>query len=46
MFNDKNFMGGMFDFDGDGHTDISEEYLAFQMMNEPEEDDDCSDDSE
>lgn len=46
MFNDNDFFGGMFDFDGDGHTDISEEYLAFQMMNDLEEEDDYSEDSE
>ena len=25
------FMGGMFDFDGDGHTDIGEEFMAYQI---------------
>ncbi len=38
-YND-DFFGTMYDYDGDGHTDISEEYLAFQMMNDTEEEDD------
>ena len=26
MFNDKDFMGGMFDFDGNGKTTLDEQY--------------------
>ncbi len=25
------FMGGMFDFNGDGHTDSGEEYMAYRI---------------
>ena len=25
------FMGGMFDFNGDGHTDVGEEFMAYQI---------------
>lgn len=32
MFDD--IFGGMFDFDGDGHTDFLEEATGFAIMNE------------
>ena len=42
MFDD--IFGGMFDFNGDGHTDFAEEALGFaimeDMMSEDESDDD------
>ena len=33
MKND-DFFGGIFDFNGDGKTDISEQWIAFQIINE------------
>lgn len=33
MKND-DFLGGIFDFNGDGKTDISEQWIAFQIINE------------
>lgn len=29
-----NPFGGLFDFDGDGKTDLGEEFIAFQMFRE------------
>ena len=37
------FFGGLFDFNGDGRTDLSEQFLAFMMMQETLEDDDSDD---
>ena len=34
MKNNDDFFGTMFDFDGDGHTDITETYMAYRMMND------------
>ena len=34
--------GGMFDFDGDGKTDIGEEFLAYMMFEELSKDDEKS----
>lgn len=31
MFNDKDFMGGMFDFDGNGKTTLYEQYVAYKI---------------
>ena len=41
MFDD--IFGGMFDFDGDGHTDFLEEATGFAILNEMTEEDDESD---
>lgn len=38
MFN--NILGGMFDFDGDGHTDFLEKAEGFAIINELTKDDD------
>lgn len=38
MFDD--IFGGMFDFDGDGHTDFMEEGTGFAVMEELTTDDD------
>lgn len=38
MFDD--IFGGMFDFDGDGHTDFMEEATGFAVMEELTTDDD------
>ena len=34
MFNDKDFMGGMFDFDGNGKTTLDEQYGAYKIYEE------------
>lgn len=46
MFDD--IFGGMFDFDGDGHTDFIEEAIGFAILDEmsKEESDDYSSDDE
>ena len=48
MFDD--IFGGMFDFNGDGHTDFAEEVLGFaimeDMMGEDESEDDFGSDSD
>lgn len=31
MFNDKNFLDGMFDFDGNGKTTLDEQYVAYKI---------------
>ena len=41
MFDD--IFGGIFDFDGDGHTDFLEEATGFAILNEMTEEDDESD---
>jgi len=33
------FMGGMFDFNGDGHTDAGEEFMAYQVYEDMTKDD-------
>jgi hypothetical protein len=38
MFDD--FCGGMFDFDGDGHTDFLEQATCFAILNELSQEDD------
>ena len=35
MFNDKDFMGGMFDFDGNGKTTLYEQYVAYKIYEIP-----------
>lgn len=42
LFDD--LFGGMFDFNGDGHTDLGEEFLAYKIFEECTKDDDLSDD--
>ena len=37
MKNNDDFFGTMFDFDGDGHTDITETYMAYRMMNDDDD---------
>ena len=44
MFDD--LFGGMFDFNGDGHTDFIEEALGFAAMEEMISEEDSSDDSD
>lgn len=38
--------GGMFDFNGDGHTDFAEEAVGFAIMEDMTNDKDGSDDSD
>ena len=40
----KDFFGGLFDFNGDGQTDSSEQFLAFMMMQETMSDEDDEND--
>ena len=40
--NKDDLFGGMFDFDGDGKTDIGEEFLAYMMFEELSKDEDKS----
>lgn len=42
LFNDDPF-GGMFDLDGDGRTDLSEEFMAYKMFEEVTREDDDGD---
>ena len=35
----KDFFDGMFDFNGDGHTDILETYMAYRIATDSEDDD-------
>ena len=44
MFDD--VFGGMFDFNGDGHTDFAEEAIGFAVMEEMMSDEDSSDEFE
>ena len=37
MKNNDDFFGTMFDFNGDGHTDITETYMAYRMMNDDDD---------
>ncbi len=41
---DGGWPGGLFDFDGDGRTDLGEAFIAYQMFEESMEDDDDADD--
>ena len=34
------FFGGLFDFNGDGHTDMIEAYMGFQILQEMDREDD------
>ena len=34
MFNDDDFMGGIFDFDGNGKTTLDEQYVAYKIYEE------------
>lgn len=43
----KDFFGGLFDFNGDGKTDLGEQFIAFQMFEaatKEQEQDDLLDD--
>lgn len=42
LFNDDPF-GGMFDLDGDGRTDLNEEFMAYKMFEEVTREDDDGD---
>lgn len=43
----KDLWGGMFDFNGDGVTDIGEEYLAYKIYEAVTKDsEDCADEDE
>lgn len=44
MFDDD--FGGMFDLNGDGHTDFAEEAVGFAIMEDMMNDEDSSDDSD
>ena len=44
MFDD--FFGGMFDFNGDGHTDFEEDALGFAVMEDMMSEEESSDESE
>ena len=52
MISVKNFWNGMFDFNGDGITDIGEEFIAFKIFeavteeSEDDEDDENDGDNE
>lgn len=37
MKNNDDFFGTMFDFNGDGHSDMTETFMAYQMMNEDDD---------
>ena len=41
MFDD--IFGGMFDFDGDGHTDFMEQATGFAILNELSQEDETDD---
>lgn len=43
MFGD--IFGGMFDFNGDGHTDFAEEAVGFAVMEDMMSEEDSPDDS-
>ena len=38
--------GGMFDFNGDGHTDFAEEAMGYAIMEDMMSEEDSSDDSD
>ena len=44
MMTPNDLLGGLFDFNGDGKTDLGEEFLAFKMFEEVTEGDDDEDD--
>lgn len=44
MFDD--LLGGMFDFNGDGHTDFTEEAVGFAVIEDMMSDEDSPDESE
>ncbi len=44
MFDD--LFGGMFDFNGDGHTDFAEEAVGFAIMEDMMSEEDSLDDSD
>ncbi len=46
VWGNDDFFGGMFDFNGDGHTDMVEAYLGFQILEEADREDDEDDDSD
>ena len=46
MFNDKDFMGGMFDFDGNGKTTLDEQYVAYKIYEETTKEENKENDSD
>ena len=46
IFGNDGLFGGMFDFDGDGHTDMIEAYMGFQILQEMDREADRDEDDE
>ena len=46
IFGNDDFFGGMFDFNGDGRTDMIEAYMGFQILEEMDREDDPDEDTE
>lgn len=47
IWNNDDFFGGMFDFNGDGQTDAAEEALGYMILDEmSREDEDADEDDE
>ena len=40
IWNNDDFFGGMFDFNGDGQTDAIEEAIGYQILDEMDREDD------
>ena len=46
MADPNDLFGGLFDFNGDGKTDLGEEFLAFKMFEEVTKDDEEDEDDD
>lgn len=46
IWNNDDFFGGMFDFNGDGRTDAVEAALGYQILDEMDREDDEDNDSD
>ena len=46
IWDNDEFFGGMFDFNGDGQTDEMEAAIGFQILNEMSREDDDNDDAD
>ena len=46
IWNNDDFFGGMFDFNGDGQTDAVEAAIGFQVLDEMSRDDNENEDDE
>ena len=46
IWNNGDFFGGMFDFNGDGQTDAAEAALGYQILDEMSRDDNEDDDED